>query len=948
MINNNMNGLVFASILPIIFSVFYYILDRKTSFGKINYLVKQIIYGISFGLLSILGSELGYSYVGVQINCRDAAPVCAGLLFGPLAGIIAGLMGGIERWFAVYWGAGTFTRLACSLGTIFAGLHAAFLRKFLFKNKRPFWLLAVAVAVISEVIHLILIIVTNFNDVSRAFDIINSAAAILVVFNSFSVGISSIIIQFISKGRLLLNIKNRHLNQVIQRWTLLAFAIAFFISTWFLFTYQTSLSRQQASNVITSSIKDVEMSIEDSSSIELLNAARSLSTELDIDINELAKKYNVSEINVIDSNGIIIDSTNKNYINFDMHTGEQSREFLTLLDDKKEIVQKYGPISFYENDIEYKKYVGIALDKGILQVGYDANSFQQLIDNRIVEFASNRHIGESGFVLVLNNDYHIIYAPEGIISSNNEQIDLSQYKPFSLQECSISDEKYLYSYDETEGYLILGLYPVQEAMRIRDISVYINVFIELIIFAFLYIMIYKSIDVIVVDKLQDFQTNLNKISNGELNTSIKIRSNIEFSELSDDINKTVTTLKKYISDAEQRIKTELDLANNIQKSSLPIVTPIISKRSDFKIAPFMATAKEVGGDFYDFYFTDRHTLNFAVADVSGKGIPAALFMMRAKTELRSLSENGFPVNEVLEKGNAALCDGNDAGMFVTCWQGRINLDNGEVTYANGGHNPPIIKRKNGDTFYLKEKVNFILGGMQETKYVLQNLKLESGDMIFIYTDGVTEATNSAKELYGEDRLLNYISKSNFDDMNDLCLGLKKDIDLFVKEAPQFDDITMLAFKYNGIIDTHNNDKLLRISNVKLNVECSDWKDAIRQASNLLARSGSVHESYADELIKTVDELGPYIVLLPGFALAHTEPGKKEVYRNDISLITLKKGVMFNSPNDPVRLVIAISCLDPDSHVQLLQSIATKLMDDSMIDQILECKDESEVIQLLKK
>ena len=950
---NDLYGLIFASLLPIVFSTIFYVLDKSTIFHNIGYYKKQIIIGLSFGVISILGSELGYSYLGAQINCRDAAPVCAGLLFGPLAGIIAGLMGGIERWFAVAWGAGTFTRLACTLGTILAGVHAALLRKYVFDNRRPFWLLAIAVAVLVEVIHLFLIVLTHTDAFREAFEIISSIGITLIVINSFSIGISSIIITLISQSNITLERKKqgRRITQIIQQWLIVAFALAFVLSTWYIYTYQTALSRQESRTLLEQSIKDVENGIDDLTNHILIQYATEITEELDKDLETLATWYGLTEINIANEKGIITDTNNKDFIGFDFHSGPQSREFLCIIDgDAESYTQDYMPNTYYQQHdgkIVYMKYGAVAYKDGLLQVGYNADEFKSLTGT-ILESVRSRHIGQTGFVIIADNNGEILYLPEEVQKGNNEKIDLNKYEPFSMQKCKVNGEDYYYSYDKTESYTIVGLYPLAEAERTRNISIYINSFMELIIFACLYIMIYKFIDIAVVRRINGFQNGLNAISNGQLDTSLNIRSTKEYSDLSDDINKTVNTLKKYIGEAEQRIKTELDLANNIQKSSLPIVTPIISKRGDFEIAPFMATAKEVGGDFYDFYFTNRHTLNFVIADVSGKGIPAALFMMRAKTELRSLSEIGYPVNEVLEKGNYELCNGNDAGMFVTCWQGRIDLETGLVQYANGGHNPPIVKRKNGDTFFLKEKVNFILGGMDSSKYNIQEIQLEPGDLIFLYTDGITEATNSQTELYGEKRLLNFISSHDYEHMDELCEGIKKDIDAFVKEAPQFDDISMIALKYKGSDEQNTGtNNLLKVNNIKLDVECNTWQEAIKAASDLLVRSGSAHESYYEDLIKTVEELGPYIVLLPGFAIAHTEEINRSVYKNDVSLITLKKGVNFDSPNDPVRVVMAISCVDNDSQVKILQAIASNMTDDDIVDRIVSCKDEKEIAELFR-
>ncbi len=200
---------------------------------------------------------------------------------------------------------------------------------------------------------------------------------------------------------------------------------------------------------------------------------------------------------------------------------------------------------------------------------------------------------------------------------------------------------------------------------------------------------------------------------------------------------TVAALKRYIDEAAARIDKELEFAKNIQSSALPSVFPAFPQRKDFDIHATMHTAKEVGGDFYDFYITDGNILNFLIADVSGKGIPAAMFMMRAKTQLKSLTESGLSMDEVFTRGNNGLCEGNDAGMFVTAWQGGLNLETGLVSFANAGHNPPLVKHKDGSFEYLKSRAGLVLAGMEGLKYKEQELNLSAGDIIFLYTDGVT-------------------------------------------------------------------------------------------------------------------------------------------------------------------------------------------------------------------
>ena len=209
----------------------------------------------------------------------------------------------------------------------------------------------------------------------------------------------------------------------------------------------------------------------------------------------------------------------------------------------------------------------------------------------------------------------------------------------------------------------------------------------------------------------------------------------------------------------------------------------------------MIAAKEVGGDFYDFYKLNDNTLAFLAADVSGKGIPAAMFMMTAKTIIKDLAERGLPVNEVFTKANEKLCENNESGMFVTAWMGILDLETGALQFANAGHNPPLLKRADGSFEYLKTRAGFVLAGMEGIRYRVGELTLSPGDRLFLYTDGVPEATDSDNKLYGEDRLLSFMNENSNVSATSLLPALKANIDEFVGEAPQFDDITMLMLDY---------------------------------------------------------------------------------------------------------------------------------------------------------
>ena len=214
----------------------------------------------------------------------------------------------------------------------------------------------------------------------------------------------------------------------------------------------------------------------------------------------------------------------------------------------------------------------------------------------------------------------------------------------------------------------------------------------------------------------------------------------------------------------------------------------------------MDTAKEVGGDFYDFYLLGENKLAFLIADVSSKGIPAAMFMMTAKTLIKGLAESGIEPSEVFTKANNKLCNNNEAGMFVTAWLGIIDLNTGLLKYVNAGHNPPLIKRS-GEIFeFLQVKPNLFLAGIENIKYKTYELQLYPEDEIFLYTDGVTEASDVSNILFGEKRLLKSLNENHNLSVTQLCHKVKKDVDKFVGDAKQFDDITLLSVKLTCTIN----------------------------------------------------------------------------------------------------------------------------------------------------
>lgn len=687
--------LIISSILPIIFSVIFYQAEKKTSFIKITYWKKQLIIGVVFGLLAVISTHLGIETEGAVINVRDAAPLSAGLIFGGPAGIIAGLIGGVERFFASFWGIGIITRFACSLATLCAGLFAALMRKFIFDSKIPSVFYGLLIGITTEVFHMLLIYFTNLSNVYDAFKYIQDCTLSMTLCNGFTVMLSILSVSLLDNKKSRSRNKVKKIEYTFRSRLLICVLIAFSATSAFSFTLQNHIAITDTEHLLNININDVKNSI---------NNKYKSNEHIDESISNLALDWHIGGTGCI----IISDKSGKILSDRDGHTGE----------------------SLAENGIDLSKF---------------SNKENEL-------FTSEVH-GRNSFCI------------------------------FSVQD----------------DYYIVASIPKYEALFSRKITLYVTVFIEIIVFTSLFVFIFLLIKKVVVKNIDKINNSLAKITDGDLDETVNVRSNEEFAVLSDDINSTVDTLKRYIKEADERIDKELEFARQIQHSALPSVFPPYPNRTDFDIYAQMHTAKEVGGDFYDFYLLGEDKLAFLIADVSGKGIPAAMFMMTAKTLIKSLVESGIDASEAFTRANNKLCENNEAGMFVTAWLGILDLNTGLLKYVNAGHNPPLIKR-NGTYFeYICSKPNFILAGMENIKYKANEIQLSPGDEVFLYTDGVTEANNINYELFSDDRLLESLNEKKGLTVKQLCNKVKNDVDRFVGNALQSDDITMLAVKLNCLL-----------------------------------------------------------------------------------------------------------------------------------------------------
>lgn len=268
------------------------------------------------------------------------------------------------------------------------------------------------------------------------------------------------------------------------------------------------------------------------------------------------------------------------------------------------------------------------------------------------------------------------------------------------------------------------------------------------------------------------------------------------SDMETDLSEYEENLARAVAEKE-RVGTELALATRIQAGMLPSIYPAFPERPEFDIYASMTPAKEVGGDFYDFFLVDDDHLCMVMADVSGKGIPAALFMMASKIILANNAKLGKSPAQILTDTNASICSNNHEEMFVTVWLGILELSTGKLTAANAGHEYPVFKKADGQFELLKDKHGFVIGGMDGARYKEYELQMEPGSKLFLYTDGVPEATDAQRELFGTERMLAALNEAADAKPKDTLQQMHNAVNDFVKDAEQFDDLTMLCVQYIG-------------------------------------------------------------------------------------------------------------------------------------------------------
>ena len=468
------------------------------------------------------------------------------------------------------------------------------------------------------------------------------------------------------------------------------------------------------------------------------------------------------------------------------------------------------PIAIYTAPIYQKDAYGNTVFAGVLCVDMSIAFLKETV--------ASIPVSNSGYVVVLSANNTIIAHPKNEIvfkenfSSLSGGMGVQAVTEFEKTVQSMKKGLFMgttpdgkeaviyYKAMESNGWTFMIVWPAHEFMESQRSLEKMFAWMSVAGYVVMLLLIFV-ISSRVSRPLKELAVAAKKMGDGDFDVAIPhLSGHDEIAQFAWAFLNMRTSLKEHMEKQKDldRIESELDFAKDIQLGFLAMNESEEGSGDAYhELTPFMLPAKEVGGDFYDFFKLDDGRLCVVVGDVSGKGVPAALFMMVSRIVLRTMAKNLNSVVETFEKSNYELAKRNRANMFVTVWMGFVDLKTGHVEFASAGHNPPVIRHKDGSVEFAKSKAGVVIAAMENSHYKLQTLDLAPGDTLFLYTDGVTEATNVHEELFGNDRLLDAVALGGGKGTNEMCRFVKRQMDAFTRNAPQFDDITMLAMEFKG-------------------------------------------------------------------------------------------------------------------------------------------------------
>lgn len=620
--------------------------------------------------------------------------------------------------------------------------------------------------------------------------------------------------------------KRRHIQHILVRGIALTVLTTLVVALVVSGIVLSNQLRQQASEVLSQSLDDALSSGEFSiywkameSSLEMLYNDDGEYVPDDVVLHNSVASMALTTFDIVNKDGTIVHSSDRGRVGLSYYDDQQTKAYIEKSRSDSGYIEHVDSWPLYDNKpyhlISEVIYLSTDLeDYDIAVMGMNDETYGMERMMSIIAGTNYRRVGEHGYLLSCNSD--LIVTSSASPDSYGQRLTLSHDINQVCDEDLVVDEN-LFGEDvylrarrlahpfrtDTSNYL-LAVYPQKDVLASVQRTLVSLVVFCAVLFVSLVVLLSRLSRRHVSDRVAAVNASLATITSGELSERVSVTDSMEFEDLSNGINATVTKLEDLIRQEATRLDEELALARTIQKTALPNVFPPFPERQDVGLFASMDAAREVGGDFYDFFPVSNDRVAVLVADVSDKGIPAAMFMMRAKTTIKAHAVSGLAVDEIITRTNDELVEDNEAGMFVTVWLGILDLGTGIMQYVHAGHTCPVLLGTDGVSFVQKRR-EFIVGARSGITYHRQELRLRPGDAVFLYSDGVTEAFDADDELYGSERLADVIAQAAAeaptDDPNryceEICRRVREDVDAFSAGMEQSDDITTLCVRYEG-------------------------------------------------------------------------------------------------------------------------------------------------------
>ena len=736
------------SILLLLVFLAAFVCDRVKWLKSRSWLI-----GIVFGILGIAADPLFLLLKDWGGLVRDAPPIAAALYFGPVAGIVAGVIA--ATWSNVFpsQAAAVVNLWLCPFATLITALYAAAVGRWFFDSKRPALVPAVIVVAFGEVTHLAVDAFSNTASMSLIVGIGYEAVRDEII----AYVVLTALVAFACRAGLGWR-ENFKSGMTVA---MLVFMIGFGAFTW----YEIRQAFSKVNAAVDDAQRRLDHDIDDQLGFMLHCNADSFVdyqktvSQMPVErMKELADLYDVDEINVVGRDGVTMATNDESVKGRDFKSAPETVEFMALTNASVTFVNQRFQCSESNPKVE-AKHIGVRFPdgSGFVQLGYLRNRLERRFAKFFIPMLVDMSVGKSGYYVVANRENGRIAADaaghRGIVGKTIGEIGLvrpsdGELEPSGNFTASVSTPS------------VSGQISRCRSIDIGEWSVFCVVpFVDEFDSAILAIFFVGVLLLVVCMAFQAVGQRFRQA-----------REKIDLLRANEDA---------------RRLK-DLGLAQTIQHSALPSRFP---EEDDFRIYARMDAAKEVGGDFYDFFPLPTGEIAFLVADVSGKSVPGAMFMMQAKMVLRScLFGPGDALATAVAEANARLCENNMAEMFVTAWIGAYDRKTRVVRFVNAGHNPPLVKRADGSVEWVRIRPRPPLAAVEGAKYGVETLSLNCGDTLLLYTDGVTEATNAGLELYGEMRLEAALVASDAK----MVESIRADVDRFAAGAEQADDITLLA------------------------------------------------------------------------------------------------------------------------------------------------------------